>query len=1378
MPIGGSGGGKQSSPRAPVEAKNTLRAKQTVRVVHLISEGPVAGLIDGGKSIYLDDTPLIAADGTANFQGVTFEVRTGEANQEPLLGYPTTESTTAVNVALTKGGGAQTRVVNLTGIDRVRVTVAVQALYSSDSSTGDINPTSVNYQIQWRVAGTSNAFAVLWNDVISGKCVAPYARALTFRAPHNGNIELRLVRITDDATNSSLQNATAWQSFATIVDRKLIYPGSALVALTYDAELFGGNFPQTTFDGNWLICQVPANYNPTTRAYATTGPGTSGGVWDGTFKAAHTSNPAWILWTLLTNPSWGCGAEIPASSIDRYQLYVIAQYCDELVDDGFGGQEPRYSFNHWINVRDEAMRVIAAITAAFRGMCYWGAGTIVPVADMPLPVVQDVNPSNVIDGKIEYETAGNRARHSMVKVRWRDPATGFRQSIEVVEDAELIAEIGVRDTEFDAVGCTSRGLARRLGRWILYTEKYETRVARYGAGLDHVGVRPGEIVAVQDRRLAGADLSGRLANVASATQVTLDRPVTLAAGFAWKLITWGLDGTRSGAIDITNSLPVTTRDLTLGPGLASLPELPGPGSLFTVQSAQLAPQKFKMIAVEESGPNQYALTGLQHFDGKFAYIEQGLALDDAPFSIFRPVGAGLPAPTNPTVVEYVAGTGATTLVRADLSWTPVNDARVKGYEAQALRNGGIVQEKAEGGVVVTFNDLSPGSYVFQVRSVGEGGIVSPWAATAPVNVDGLVDPPAGLANLAAAGGIRQNIITWTNPTDRLHRDVEVWGSSNSTFAAGGSLGFQRGTRFEHTGLNPKVQRWYWARAWNTLGQSSVWVGPVNATTSELIAADIADGILNAAKFAQSISPVGLFAATPATRQFDGTKALDVILNTTDGKLYRWTGSAYVPSIPAVDVTGQLTDEQIADLDAAKLKAGTLTLTAFPNGIRPPEVLAALPTTGNYQGRLVFLSTDNKLYRHAGTPAGAAGFTAAVPTADLSGTISTAQIADAAISTAKFAAGIEPMGIVATLPAAAGYTGPKVVLLQSDGKLYRYTGGVWSSAVATGDLSGTLTAGQFPNGLRPIEVLAALPATGNFQGRQVQLTTDNKIYRHTGTPLDASGFISTTAAADIAGQLAGTQIANGAVSAAKFAAGIEPIATVAALPAVAGYTGPKVVLLSTDGKLYRFTGTAWTAAVPTADLSGTVGSAQIADGAVIAAKIADASIGAGKFAAGLEPIATVAALPAVAGYTGPKVVLLSTDGKLYRFTGTAWTAAVPTADLSGTISTGQIADAALTTAKFAAGLEPVSIVAALPAPGGYTGPKVVFLTTDGKVYRLTGGAWTAAVPTADLSGTVSTAQIADGAISSAKVAANAIGTTQIAAGAVAASKLAVRRHFIV
>ena len=696
-------------------------------------------------------------------------------------------------------------------------------------------------------------------------------------------------------------------------------------------------------------------------------------MWDGSFKRAFTDNPAWIAYTLCVEPDFGIGREIGAAGVDKWSLYAIAQYCDELVPNGFGGTEPRYTFNAVINQRDEAFRVLQAVASAFRAMVYWGGGQVVFVADMPASPVKLVTPANVVDGRFEYEGTSMKVRHSVAKIRWRDPSLGYRIAVEVVDDAALIAEVGIREIEIDGIGVTSRGLARRLGRWILYSEKYETDIIRYRAAFDHADVRPGQLILVQDPSVAAVAFSGRLAAIGSATSVTLDRPVTLASGQTYALRVALPDGTINDAITVTGGAG-TRSTLTLA---SALPALPAAGAVWTLVASNVAPTQWRVISVAEEADGTYAVTALRHYPGKYALVEQGLALNDDPFTLYpRAPTTPLAPPANVDATEFIGGIADTALLGVTVSWTAPNDPRVIGYEVQAVQAGAVAYEAATTTrTSLDFRDMVAGIYVFQVRSIASDQ-VSVWVATSAIAVDGLADPPAAPTSLSAAGAIRQNVVTWTTPTGRHYRTTEVWASSTSTFSAGGKVGESNRGQFVHTGLLPNTQRWYWVRAADAFGQFSAWVGPVSATTSLLVADDLSNGIIGTAQFAAGIKPIAVPAmagdlATLRTADQIIYPQADVTDSVTGqalsaGRLYRWTNSAWVAVVSATELAGQITSTQISSnaissdkiaanaITAGKIAAGAISSTEIAAGAIRASNLAAetLITQSGQIGSLV------------------------------------------------------------------------------------------------------------------------------------------------------------------------------------------------------------------------------------------------------------------------------------------------------------------------------------------------------------------------------------------------------------------------------------------
>lgn len=915
IPQGSGGGGKGGSP--PKEAENTLRARSVARILYLISEGPIKGFqtVNSSQSVFLTEsmTPVAAVNGAPNFD-VNIQFRHGTPGEPHMEGFPTAETVVAGPGRITQAGSPQIRTIDMANRDRLRFNISIPQMFKVDDK-GNMNPNAVKLRIEWRAVG-----ATTWNGLfegdITGKCVAPYAKAYTFSSPHNGQIETRVIRLTADPADTKDQNLIDWLSVTAILDQKMLYPGVAYAGLTFDAEKFPGGIPAATFDVDALICEVPTNYDPVTRTYT--------GVWNGTFKREWTNNPAWVFWTLATDPEFGAGRALSrglvspsaayaaaAQLVDKWTLYSIAQYCDELVPNGFGGTEPRYSVNAWINNADEAYRMLAGIASGFRAMLFWGGGKIVPVADRPGSPVKLVTPANII-GDFMYEGTAIRSRHSVVRVRWRDPNNGYREAIEVVDDPEMMRQVGVRPVDYEAVGCTSRGQARRMGRWILFTEKYEDRMVRYVAATDHANVVPGDLVLVQDPRMSGVAFSGRLAIApTSLTSVRLDRSVTFVNGVTYQLRVVYPSGSISAPIAITNGAGAHNT-LSLG---ASLAETPLSGAVWLIVSSAVAPQSYRVLSVRESADEAtYEITGALHYAEKYAAVEENIPFDTTPFTTLPTQPSDpLLLPSNLTVEEFVGGFGTTGLMRALFSWSGARDARVVQYEASVTQGDNVVRSVRVQETSAQFENLTPGSYVFSVRAIAVSGQQSTLVSTAAINIDGMPDPPAPPTSLTAVGSLRQNVIRWTDPTSRHLRGVEVWASASSTFGAGALVGESKYGEFLHTGLGSSVQRFYWARAVDNYGQASGWIGPVNATTNVIQTADIGGGQVSDAQIASGVT---------------GSKISGALSNAT---------------LAAGGVTGQLTDAQLGGGYAANLignSCASRSIEGWIGGWSAPTTLIA------------------------------------------------------------------------------------------------------------------------------------------------------------------------------------------------------------------------------------------------------------------------------------------------------------------------------------------------------------------------------------------------------------------------------------------------------
>lgn len=600
---GSSGGGLKEDP-------DSLRSASYVRVLDLVSEGEIAGLVDGAKSIYFDNVPLQNADGTYNFKDVVWAATAGTQGQAAIAQFTGTESITSSGVEIKKATPVEF-VVSDAGVDLVRVAIQVPALSETNTSSGNISGTKVDFKIE--VKGSNTAFSQAVSDTISGKTTSGYVREHTINPSAYGAAPwtFRITRLTDDSSSSTLQNKTYLSSYSQINTEKFRYPNSAMVGVSVDAKQFS-SIPVRTYDLKLKIVKVPVNYDPVARTYT--------GSWNGTFKWAWTDNPAWVFYDLVTNTRYGLGEYINESLVDKWGLYEVAKYCDQLVPNGYGGTEPRFTCNLYLQSREDAFKVLQDLASIFRGMVYWMGGSVTVVQDSPKTPIYQFTNGNVVDGLFHRESSDIKSRHNVALVTWNNPANAYQQEVEYVADEELIQQWGfVNQTEIAAFGCTSRGQARRAGRWLLYTERFETNTISFAVGADGAIPYPGCLVQISDANKAGERRGGRLM-AASSTTATLDAPVTLATGVAYTL--WAVlpDGSmESRQIRGQNELAFSAPFVSSGE-LASWTNYAGSGELSIAYDA-LAADGYALQVGNNSGNDQAWLVHGQNipFDSSKLY---------------------------------------------------------------------------------------------------------------------------------------------------------------------------------------------------------------------------------------------------------------------------------------------------------------------------------------------------------------------------------------------------------------------------------------------------------------------------------------------------------------------------------------------------------------------------------------------------------------------------------------------------------------------------------------------------------------------------------------------------------------------------------------
>ncbi|MEJ1674247.1 host specificity protein J [Escherichia coli] len=605
----GKGSSKGHTPR---EAKDNLKSTQLLSVIDAISEGPVEGPVDGLKSVLLNSTPVLDSEGNTNISGVTVVFRAGEQEQTPPEGFESSGSETVLGTEV-KYDTPITRTITSANIDRLRFTFGVQALVET-TSKGDRNPSEVRLLVQIQ----RNGGWVTEKDItIKGKTTSQYLASVVVGNLPPRPFNIRMRRMTPDSTTDQLQNKTLWSSYTEIIDVKQGYPNTALVGVQVDSEQFGSQQVSRNYHLRGRILQVPSNYNPQTRQYS--------GIWDGTFKPAYSNNMAWCLWDMLTHPRYGMGKRLGAADVDKWALYVIGQYCDQSVPDGFGGTEPRITCNAYLTTQRKAWDVLSDFCSAMRCMPVWNGQTLTFVQDRPSDKVWTYNRSNVVmpdDGApFRYSFSALKDRHNAVEVNWIDPNNGWETATELVEDTQAIARYGRNVTKMDAFGCTSRGQAHRAGLWLIKTELLETQTVDFSVGAEGLRHVPGDVIEICDDDYAGISIGGRVLAVNSQTRtLTLDREITLPSS-GTTLISL-VDG--SG-----NPVSVEVQSVTDGVKVkvSRVPDGVAEYSVWGLKLPTLRQRLFRCVSIRENDDGTYAITAVQHVPEKEAIVDNGAHFD-------------------------------------------------------------------------------------------------------------------------------------------------------------------------------------------------------------------------------------------------------------------------------------------------------------------------------------------------------------------------------------------------------------------------------------------------------------------------------------------------------------------------------------------------------------------------------------------------------------------------------------------------------------------------------------------------------------------------------------------------------------------------------
>lgn len=820
---GHKGGGKQ---RTPVESPDSLVSISHARIVDLVSEGEIVGLVDGLESVYLNETPA-RSSGVDNFAGLQLQTRNGTQDQTYIAGFPQVESEITVGTELRVEAPYVRAVTNL-DLDALRINFQVPRLSHQNQTNGDITGYRVEYAID--VAEGAGPFQLVKQAAFDGKTTGGYQRSERVDLPGRpaGGWRVRVRRITPHATTSNIADEVYVRAVTEIIDAKFRYPNSALVALSFDAQTFGGQVPRRAYHMRGRIIRVPSNYDPGTRTYT--------GVWNGTFKLAYSNNPAWVYMDLLLHPRFGMGDRININQLDKWGLYQIAQYCDQLVDDGRGGQEPRFTCNVYLQTRTDALRVLQDLASVFRGITYWGAGQAVVTADLPLDPVYTFTNERVIGGKFSYKGSRRRTRYSVALVTWNDPADMYRQKVEYVPDDESINRFGVREVQISAFGCTSQGQAQRAGRWALLTNKLETDTVTFAVGLDGMRARPGQVVRIADNHRAGKRVGG-IVTTATASSITVNRvDPTVAVGHELTCVM--PDGTSE-----TRAISAVAGNvLTVAPAFSAAPP---PYSPYAVESAELATTLWRVLTVSETAPLEYSITASRYEPGKHGAVDFGTVISTRPItSIPNSVQA---APTNVRVEtdyridQYQAVTTMTVL------WDAAEGAT--RYRVRWRRdNGEWVSAGETSGTEIDVRGIYAGTYQVAVQAINSLDIESPWAEAGPFPLQGKTDLPPTPVALQALSEIFAIRVRWGVPVgaeDTAYTELQYNTAASEIGASTlGQIAYPT-LEYLHSGMAAGVRLWFRARLIDktgNVGPWSPWFDGVSSTDASAILDYLTDQI--------------------------------------------------------------------------------------------------------------------------------------------------------------------------------------------------------------------------------------------------------------------------------------------------------------------------------------------------------------------------------------------------------------------------------------------------------------------------------------------------------------------------------------------------------
>lgn len=809
---GRKGGG--SSQRTPTEQPDDLQSVAKAKILIALGEGEFAGGLTG-KDIYLDGTPLENADGSENFPGVVWEFRPGTQAQTYIQGIPGTENEISVGTEVSSST-AWTHTFTNTQLSAVRVRLKWPSLMKQEDD-GDVVGNTVKYALDLQTDG--GAWQTVLETAVTGKTTSGYERSHRIDLPQAGSTwTLRLRKVSPDANSVKIGDVMTLQSYTEVIDAKLRYPHTALLYVEFDSRLFNGSIPQISCEPRGRVIRVPDNYNPETREYT--------GTWTGGFKWAWTDNPAWIYYDIVVEGRFGLGDRLTSANISKWALYQIAQYCDQLIPDGRGGDgmEPRHTCNVYVQERNDAYTVLRDFAAIFRGMTCWSGEQIVVLADMPRDVDFNYTRANII-GKPRYSSSSSKARYTNALVSWSDPDNAYADAMEPAFVPELVSRYSFNQLEVTAIGCTRQSEAHRKGLWGILTNNKD-RIVEIDVGLDGKIPQPGYIIALADELLAGKVNGGRISAV-NGRVITLDRDIDAKAGDRLQLnLPSGISQARTiQSVNGRRQVTVTT----------AYSETPEAECVWIVEYTDLVAQQYRVTGVKDNNNATFTITGVAHDPDKFPRIDSGAIIDQRPVSVIPPGNQSPPDEILLTSFSVVnQGISVETL---QVNWDAVKNAIA--YEAQWRRNdGNWINVPRSSTTSFEVSGIYAGRYLVRVRAINAAEISSGWGYSEEKTLTGKVGeplPPMALTTASLTAGIE---IRWEFPagaedTQRTELQYSPDRSGNGAMPLT-DLAYP-GKTYQQMGLQIATQFWYRARLVDRLGNVSPWTGWVQGMSSDNVA---------------------------------------------------------------------------------------------------------------------------------------------------------------------------------------------------------------------------------------------------------------------------------------------------------------------------------------------------------------------------------------------------------------------------------------------------------------------------------------------------------------------------------------------------------------